>query len=377
MLELSFKELDRILLEKGLIAKQDLDRAHGLVGKTGMSLFEVMVEEGMVDEAEMVRCVGEQLDLRFVSLQGFESKPELVGLLPRDVIEKLIVLPIGRKEIGGKQVLYLAMSDPWNGSAVSQVEELTGMRVREVLVGPRDMKEALSRLYGRDEYLVLYPDEDEVLPDESEEGILPADELLDVLSPRRRIETRPIFKLRAGGKEGRTGEKPPSPVEHPEAVSPEMEARKPTPESPPVSEAKEDPERSSDHAPADPLPGRGVFMAMAQSVRQDAIYIPPDCIWEFIPERKPLYSVRWIEEPRAPSILPTPQVIGETPAPARSLLDGFLAGEELAAGGEVAILRSVLICLLEGGILGKEELGTRVEAQLGRLGEGLPGAGEE
>jgi type IV pilus assembly protein PilB len=103
------KQIGQILLEMGLIDERKLGEALDHVRRMpGMKVGQAMVELGFIDEVQLTKALCRQFRLPFVDLTRARIAPQVVELVPRQVVNDFPVVPV--KIHGGK--LILATDDP-------------------------------------------------------------------------------------------------------------------------------------------------------------------------------------------------------------------------------------------------------------------------
>jgi type IV pilus assembly protein PilB len=135
------KGLADILLDAGLIDRDQLSAAYEEHQRAGRSLGRVLVEHGIITEAQLVQALAEQIGLPFVDLGEYSVDGSAVALVPPAVCRRHAVLPVGHDE--GR--LVLAMADPANVFAIDDVRSLTGMEIRPVVATREDLVAAIDR----------------------------------------------------------------------------------------------------------------------------------------------------------------------------------------------------------------------------------------
>ena len=107
----SFKErLQDILLRDSLIKEEDLEKALQAQKDTGGELSKILVKLKLVSEDDLARVLGEGLGMPPIDISRFKVDPDIVKILPEEIVIKYQVLPISK--IGN--ILTLAMADPLN-----------------------------------------------------------------------------------------------------------------------------------------------------------------------------------------------------------------------------------------------------------------------
>ena len=140
------KQLGDILLEQGLVSREQLDEAFVEQQRLGKALGRVLVELGIVTEAQLVASLAQQIGLPFVDLSDYPIDPSAASLVPDAVLRRHTTLPIGYED--GK--LVVAMADPANVFAMDDIRSMTGLEVKTVVATKADVTAAINRLHRMD-----------------------------------------------------------------------------------------------------------------------------------------------------------------------------------------------------------------------------------
>jgi type IV pilus assembly protein PilB len=187
------KRLGEILLERELLAPEDLDRAIEEQKRTGQMLGAILVRLALVEEQVMLDCLRSQLGLPLVNLDEVVPDEQALGAVREDLAKKYAALPL---EIESRRTLVVAMADPLNVSALEDLRFHTGMFIKPVLASMTQIHEAIERYYHIDNSMneviqSIIANEDEIVvsavPEDDERQAI--DELL------REAEGRPIVRL--------------------------------------------------------------------------------------------------------------------------------------------------------------------------------------
>jgi len=138
-----------ILLQAGVIDSHQLRAALGEQARWGRPLGATLVKLGFVEENELVRALASQLGLPMAILDGKRIPADVLALVPKEVAEREMVIPLFVKQEGGRRVLHLGVEDPGNLAAFDDLAFRTGMDVKLVMVGPSELCEAIDRCYNR------------------------------------------------------------------------------------------------------------------------------------------------------------------------------------------------------------------------------------
>ena len=135
------KHLGEILLDEGYVTQEDLGVALTAQAERGQSLGRVLIELGMLSEAQLVSALAQQVGMDFIELSDFIVDRAAVALVPGTLCRRHTVLPIGFEN----GAIRLAMADPGNVVAVDDVRNVTGIQVRPVVATRDDLLQAIDR----------------------------------------------------------------------------------------------------------------------------------------------------------------------------------------------------------------------------------------
>ena len=126
--------LGSILLKKGWLTHDKLDAALEASRISGMRLGETLLSRGWLFEPELACALAEQFGLRYVDLVRHPLDPRAAALLPKEVAQRMFVVPVRFFESGAVEV---AVADPADAD-IDALEQMLGRRV-ELVVGERSV----------------------------------------------------------------------------------------------------------------------------------------------------------------------------------------------------------------------------------------------
>lgn len=132
-------------MDAGKISLAQLNRALEVQGKTKKRIGEVLIEEGLVSEAEMADVLAQQLSLERVDLDRIFVEQDIARSIPKEVAKKHTAIPIYIRE--GK--LIVAMSDPLNMFAIDDVSFITQKKVQPVVATKGQIVRAIEVYYSK------------------------------------------------------------------------------------------------------------------------------------------------------------------------------------------------------------------------------------
>ena len=136
-----------MLIEKGVLARDDLDRALEIQKERGDKLGKILTDLGFVAPREVLTALSEQLEIPLVSGQDFPSVlPDLERITPR-YMRQFNFVPLTLEN----DVLTLAMGDPLDFETLATVRNATGFEVAAVLSPEQEILDAVDKHYGEEE----------------------------------------------------------------------------------------------------------------------------------------------------------------------------------------------------------------------------------
>ncbi len=138
------KRFGEILREYNLVSQAQLDKALNTQKTSSRRLGEILVSQNAMNLTQVAETLAVQLELQFISLDRYQAQPEAVKLIPKNVAERLRLVPLAIDDDG---TLLIAMSDPLDLPAQDEIKLLTGREIRIASSGRDDIDRNLSRIY--------------------------------------------------------------------------------------------------------------------------------------------------------------------------------------------------------------------------------------
>jgi type IV pilus assembly protein PilB len=137
------KQLGELLVERGIIKPQQLEKALAAQKERGGLIGEVIVELGFAKEEDIAQALTAQYGFPYLPLANYEINAQLTEIIPLRVARQYMLVPIDK--IGNN--LTIAMSNPLNIQAVEDVEMLSGCGVQTFVATSSDIKRAIAKYY--------------------------------------------------------------------------------------------------------------------------------------------------------------------------------------------------------------------------------------
>ncbi|MEN6450453.1 MAG: ATPase, T2SS/T4P/T4SS family [Thermoguttaceae bacterium] len=138
------RRLGSLLIEKGYLTPDDLQSALDLQRQEGRKklLGEILVEREYCGEDQVVECLAAEYGVPHAKLDARLFDPKIVDILPREYIEKNLVLPLFLV----RGVLTVAVSEPSNLFLIDEVRGLSRQQVQIVAASSKDIRRMIAVL---------------------------------------------------------------------------------------------------------------------------------------------------------------------------------------------------------------------------------------
>jgi len=151
------KKLGEMLLEKGLIDKMQLESSIGRQKQWGGRLGSNLVKLGYISEVTLLKFLSGQLKFPCADLSKVVFSQHVHSLVSKDVARQHHIIPLDEKEVGGKKVLFVAMSEPTNIVAIDEIAFLTGLTVKPVIAADSQIESAIQKYYENKGWIRIEP----------------------------------------------------------------------------------------------------------------------------------------------------------------------------------------------------------------------------
>lgn len=139
------KQLGELLLERGIINEEQLNKALKAQKERGGLIGQVLVTLGYAKEEEIAQALTVQYGFPYLPLECYEINVEAMKLIPQNVSEQYNLIAIDK--IG--DLLTIAMSNPLNVQAVEDIELLANCKVQVFVSTMTDVANAIKKYYQK------------------------------------------------------------------------------------------------------------------------------------------------------------------------------------------------------------------------------------
>lgn len=179
--------LGEMLVKAGLITQDQLNKALAQQEVAGGRIGANLVKLGFITEDEITSFLSRQYGVPSINLSHFEIDPSVIKLVPPEIAQKHLVIPINRTG----SVLTVAMADPSNIFAIDDLKFMTGYKVEPVVAAESAIRNTINKYYnttGEVEKLIKAAGGEEITA-------LIEEEELDITQLQQATEEAPVVKL--------------------------------------------------------------------------------------------------------------------------------------------------------------------------------------
>jgi type IV pilus assembly protein PilB len=181
------RRLGELLVRQNLISLQALRKAQDAQTRDGGRLGYHLIKTGAIEEQKLTEFLSKQYGVPAINLKDFDIEPDVIKLVPREVAEKHLVVPVNR----AGPSLIVAMSDPSNIFAVDDLKFLTGYNIEPVVASEVAIKEAIEHYYQ-----VKGPSYEDVLGEvEDADVVSQGEDAPNIVDLEKAADDAPVVKL--------------------------------------------------------------------------------------------------------------------------------------------------------------------------------------
>jgi type IV pilus assembly protein PilB len=179
--------LGELLVREKLITPLQLQEAMQEQRSGGGRLGYQLTKMGFIEENELTAFLSKQYGVPSIDLSDFDIEPEIIKLIPKEVVLKHQVIPINRTG----STLIVAMADPSNIFAIDDIKFLTGYNVEVVVASEQAIEAAVEKYYTSnvtfDDVMLDFEDDDV--------DVIDAEEDMNELDLEKSAGDAPVIKL--------------------------------------------------------------------------------------------------------------------------------------------------------------------------------------
>lgn len=141
------KTIPGILLEKGVINKEQFEKIRLENINTDKSFEEIIKQHNFASEEELARAKAEVINVPFVKLAETSVSPQALSLVPEVVAKRFTLFPIAYDK--STNTLSVAMANPLDFEAIEFVEKKSGCKIKPFLSVESEIGPCIEERYAK------------------------------------------------------------------------------------------------------------------------------------------------------------------------------------------------------------------------------------
>jgi len=138
------KFIGDLLIERGVINKQQLDEAIVCQKQKGGLLGEALMQLKYASEEDIAQALTSQYGFPYLPLANYEIEQEVIAAVSAEACREFCLIPIDK--IGAS--LTLAMANPLSTDAIEKIEAVSHCSVQTFVSTATDIRNAIKKHYG-------------------------------------------------------------------------------------------------------------------------------------------------------------------------------------------------------------------------------------
>lgn len=139
------KQVEQNLIDDGILSADKLEQLRLKSDSTNTPLFSVLVSDGGISDEALTRAITKVTKVPYVNLSNASIDNEVLGLLPRDIAERYMAVPLGEMQ----HRLVVAMLDADNVQAVDFLANKIGRPLKVYAASEAGIKHILQQYSGQ------------------------------------------------------------------------------------------------------------------------------------------------------------------------------------------------------------------------------------
>ncbi|MCI0538300.1 MAG: Flp pilus assembly complex ATPase component TadA [Verrucomicrobiales bacterium] len=133
-----------MLLDMGLVTKEQLDAARAETESTGEGVVDTLVKQGVIRSANAAQAKAAYYGNEFVNLGELRLSDEVIKAVPRHIAKRYNVVPVFKDE----STLRVAVADPSDLDVIDGLQHSLSRPVEIMVASEEDLQTAIGRYYG-------------------------------------------------------------------------------------------------------------------------------------------------------------------------------------------------------------------------------------
>jgi len=150
--------MGELLLQENLISPEQLKSALEFQRNKKVTIGTAIISLGFLTEEDIAQALSRKLGYPYIDLDQFEVYPDVVELIPFEIVKKYMIMPIHRN----RSFLTLAMADPTDLECLEDIRFRTGLSLQPIIASEAKIFNAVKKYYGSSDKLRVKKIVDEI-----------------------------------------------------------------------------------------------------------------------------------------------------------------------------------------------------------------------
>ncbi|MBR1802051.1 Flp pilus assembly complex ATPase component TadA [Candidatus Saccharibacteria bacterium] len=138
------EQVVKLLVSEGLVSAEQVQEAQAEVLKTRQPILTLLTSRKITDDETISHATAVVLKVPYANLNNVRMDQEILTLIPHEVAERSMVVPLGEKN----GAIYVAMLDAQNVQSTDYLSTLVQKPIRTVMASEVGLRAALSQYTG-------------------------------------------------------------------------------------------------------------------------------------------------------------------------------------------------------------------------------------
>src|SRR5579884_3118556 len=139
------KQLENVLISNKMITKEKYNEAKAAADVVKQPLMSYMVKKGYITDEQLTKANAQVTKIPYVNLTNAKIDPAVLKLLPKDIAERYMAVPLGEM----KKRLVVAMLDADNVQAVDFLSNRIARPLKVYVASEAGIKQVLKQYDAR------------------------------------------------------------------------------------------------------------------------------------------------------------------------------------------------------------------------------------
>ncbi|MBI4336093.1 MAG: hypothetical protein HY589_05505 [Candidatus Omnitrophica bacterium] len=136
--------IGEILIERGLIKLEQLDKALKIQKDKGGLIGEILVDTNVISEDDIVQALAAQYGFPYLPLHDYDIDLSISKSVPEHIANYYCLIAVDKIE----NTITVAMADPLNSNAVEDVEYTTGCKAQPFIAKASEIRSMIKKCYA-------------------------------------------------------------------------------------------------------------------------------------------------------------------------------------------------------------------------------------